>query len=183
MLKTKQSLIASSVWGRKSRLGTYCVCGSLSNAWTPVTRPYTNTGAHLQPKNTLELRTGITLVLTTSLWLDNWIKDHYAIWRFSSASSDLVPLWLYYLMSVDLRVDVHVPFISCDLQLLHTDISYTWVCGCESSPVLKPSRLQYLPSCGENHFCLGGIINTWLPLNSESLSKRKVVWGWLSPCK
>lgn len=55
----------------------------------------------------------------------------------------------------------------------HTDKSYTWVSGCESAPVLKPSRLQYLPSCGENHFCLGDIINTWLPLNCKSLSWAK----------
>lgn len=30
-----------------------------------------------------------------------------------------------------------------------------------------------LPSCGHNHFCLGDIINTWLPWNSEPISWAK----------
>lgn len=46
------------------------------------------------------------------------------------------------------------------------------VCS-KSSPALKWSRLVYLPSGGENHFCLGDIINTWLPSNSKPISWSK----------
>lgn len=55
-------------------------------------------------------------------------------------------------------------------------LSFTVVCSCctqsqcsKSLPPLTVSSVQHLPSCWENNFYFGDIINTWMPFNSKSL--------------